>query len=285
MIAMQPIVKESPYATGKDILALSGVNISPEQAKANILANLALGLQEVRPHIQQDVEIMLLCGGPSLNDFKDEIIDRRRAGMPLVTTNGAYNWCLENWMTPGAQIILDGRAFNKRFVTPVVDGCKYLLASQCDPELVKSCPPEQTWLWHCGEADGVTEALNEFDDKRGVGRHWYPVYGSMTVMLRAIPLLIMLGYNKYHIYGFDSCLRDDNHHAYAQPENDCEDVMEVRCTNSDRPFKCHSWMVSQAQQFIDIQPMIRDLCEMVVYGDGLIAHIINTGAKLARKEH
>lgn len=274
---ISPITKKpSIWATGKDILAYSGVNLSDDEQRSHVLANLELGLQEVQPCMEQDREVSILAGGPSLADFTTDI-QRHRSERALVTTNGAYNWALAMGMQPGAQIVLDGREFNKRFVQPAIQDCKYLLASQCHPALVGSTPRDQTYLWHC-QGTGIEGIIKE-SGKEG---DFYPVAGSMTVMLRAIPLLIMLGFRKFHIYGFDSCLRGDEHHAYAQPENDNAEVTEVRCTGSDRKFRCHSWMVSQAQQFIDIQPMIADICEMHVYGDGLIAHIINTGAKIAR---
>jgi hypothetical protein len=40
-------------------------------------------------------------------------------------------------------------------------------------------------------------------------------------VLRAFPLLRMLGYTQFHVFGFDSCVQEDGtHHAYPQPEND-----------------------------------------------------------------
>ena len=100
-------------------------------------------------------------------------------------------------------------------------------------------------------------------------------------MLRAIPLLIMLGWRKQHIYGFDSCIMEGRHHAYDQPENDSLTVIET--TIGDKTFKCHGWMVSQIQEFIELQQMISDVCELAVYGDGAIAHVIKTCAELAKE--
>lgn len=245
-----------------------------------------MNLKEVVPHGQNEIEIMLLAGGPSLNDFEDDIREKRESGMPLVTTNGTYNWCLDRGLKPSSQIVVDGRKFNKRFVQPHVDGCHYLLASQCDPEIVKAAPQDQILIWHAGKDVAVKNTLDEYDKKRGEYRKWYPVMGGATVMLRAIPLLIMLGYHRIHIYGFDSCLMDEKHHAYTQDENDGATVISVRAGSNSvkKEFKCHIWMWVQAQEFIDIQKMIAEHCELAVYGDGLISHIVNTGASLM-KEH
>lgn len=96
-------------------------------------------------------------------------------------------------------------------------------------------------------------------------------------MLRALPLMRMLGYRKFHIYGWDSCIREDAHHAYAQPENDDTRLTEV--TVKGRTFKCHPWMAVQAQEFITITRMLADEIEMEIYGDGLIAHIVRSHAE------
>lgn len=270
------------YATGKDVTIQ--VNISEDELKQHVAANLKRGLQEIEPHNRQfGVEVMLLGGGPSLNDFEDEIIQKRKDGMILITTNGAYNWALERGLKPSAQIVLDGREFNKRFVQPTVEGCRYLIASQVHPNLVELLPAEQTWLWHCGSSEPVKAALKDHAAEVGKDRDWFPVHGGPTVMLRAFPLMIMLGFTKFHVYGFDSSLADDGkHHAFPQPENDAERVHNV--TAGGRQFKCHGWMLAQAQQFIDMQKMIGGFCEMVVYGDGLISHILKTGAELSQNK-
>jgi hypothetical protein len=247
-----------PKMGGRGVKSMAELNTAEKQIWANVQRNSMLGLNEVVPHEQQDTEIMLLAGGPSLVRFESDIKGLRAEGMPLVTTNGTYNWCLERGIHPGAQIILDARAFNKRFVTPVIDGCKYLLSSQCDASVIDAVPRDQVWLWH-GETGQ------------------YIVPGGGTVMLRAIPLLVMLGFRKIHIYGFDSCLGgEDEHHAYTQPENDKQ--MIVKTAFRGRAFRCHGWMVSQAQEFCDMQAMLPDDVHLAVYGDGLIAHIIKSCA-------
>jgi SAM-dependent methyltransferase len=269
----------SAWATGKDFHSNAAVNTDDATIKANVLANLEPGLPEVRPHEAQDRELMLLCGGPSLNGFERRIRNQRLLGMGLVTVNGAYNWCMERGIKPSAQIVLDAREFNKRFVQPVVPDCRYLLASQCHPETVRAVPPEQVVLWHSGSSEAVKSALDEYDQTHGKAREWFPVYGGMTVPLRAFPLLLMLGFSRFHVYGFDSCLSGDAHHAYAQPENDEQRVVEVTC--GQRTFRCHPWMLTQAHEFQEmVRLMLADTCEIEVYGDGLIRHILQTGAEL-----
>lgn len=250
------------------------LTVEEEQIKTNILANLDLGLQEVRPCDAQEREIVFLAGGPSLNAHTQEIADMAKT-RPVVTCNGAYTWALEHGIQPGAQVIVDGRAFNKRFVAPVLPQCKYLISSQCDPELVGALPKDQAYLWH-GAGEFVHQTLTEH------GAHeYFPVPGGTTVALRALPLLAMLGFRNIHVYGLDSCLSEASHHAYAQPENDGAMVLEVALDG--RKFYCHGWMVVQAQEFQEVMKhiLIPAGVNLAIHGDGLIAHVLHTAASRA----
>jgi hypothetical protein len=168
---------------------------------------------------------------------------------------------------------VDAREHNSRFASQQVEGCKYMLSSQCHPAVFDAAPKDQTFLWH-SVIDG--DMADFLDAELGPGG-WFPVPGGSTVMLRAFLLLRMLGYYRFHVYGFDSCLMDGEHHAYPQKENDYEGVIPVSCPDGT-VFRCHVWMASQAQEFIDQVRMMGDEINMIVYGNGLIAHILKTGA-------
>lgn len=248
------------------------LNIEESQILENMRANLAADWNDVTPHVQNEFEVIILAGGPSLADHVDEIKRLRAEGAKLVTVNGAYHWALEQGLQPSAQIIVDARAHNARFATPVIDGCRYLMASQVDPSVLEGLPKDRTFLWHT-----TMEAARELvGEKRKV---WYGVPGGSSVVLRSLPLLLMLGYHKFHIFGFDSCLRDGAHHAYAQAENDGQMVLPVTC--GERVFFCNPWMASQAAEFQTLMKIIGSEVDIEVYGDGLIANIINTGAELS----
>ncbi len=280
----------SRWAKLQEFVSLGQQNTAYEEIYANIRANVqsdwdeesgAHRWQQFRPYERQNTEIMLLGGGPSLSDFEDEIAEKRGEGMPLVTMNGTYNWCLERNLTPSAQVVIDARDFNARFLTPVVDDCKYFLASQCHPSLFEGLPPDRTFIFHAGYDANIRQLID------AVYEQWYPVIGGSTVMLRALMLFRMLGYYRFHVYGFDSCLAGENdafqHHAYHQPENDLEDsrrnIMNVEANG--RMFPCYPWMASQAQEFINqVKFLGEHELDMIVYGDGLIANVIQHAANV-----
>lgn len=273
----------SAWTSGADVVKIGHLNTADDAIFDNIKTNLVGGYKVCVPHNRQEQSVLLLGGGPSLKDFWPEIIEKRKAGQPLVTINGTYNEAIERGLKPSAQIVVDAREFNKRFVVPHVDTCKYLLASQAHPAIFEAAPKDQIWIWHA-TSDGnepVKKILDEFYEPQKLG--WFPVPGGSSAMLRAFPLLRMLGFCRFEVYGFDSCLIGDKHHAYSQPENDSEQLAKIQLDG--RIFYGHPWMISQAEEFMDLSKMMGDQVEMIVKGDGLIAHIIKTGAKMFDAEH
>lgn len=265
----------SAFADARDYSPKSVLNVSHDTIRENIRANLAYDYAEVAPHAATDRPIMVLAGGPTLSDFEDEIIARRKAGELLVTVNGTYNWCLERGIHPSLQIVCDAREFNNRFVKPAIPKCRYLIASQCHPSVAASLPHDQVLMWHSG--DHLRETLAEWDKEHNRERAWYPVQGGGTVILRGLPLLMMLGFRKFELFGFDCCLRDSKHHAYSQPENDR--TLEIPVRVGGREFKCHPWMVAQAGDWMRLLQYIGPHIDLEVRGDSLISHIIATAAE------
>lgn len=274
-------VLASRYTLIDDLDDFAELNIGEDIVKRNVMTNLALGVKEILPCFEQDTEVALCFSGPSLNQYADQIYAKAKAGMPIITANGAYNWCIEHKILPAAQIILDGRKFNKRFVEPVLSNCQYLLCSQCDPELVASIPKHQVTLWHPYKHDTFNVYVREWKETHlDELQEWFPIGGGGTVALRGFPLLITLGLRKFHVYGLDSCLMGDEHHAFPQPEDDDQKIMTV--VYGGRTFRCYPWMISQANEFMEMtRIMIGRYCQMEVYGDGLIAHAIRTLAETA----
>lgn len=272
------------YVTGHKtfIFNRGTVNTDHETIIESMKENAKVGLPQLTPHeAQDDLEVMLLCGGPSLADHWDEIREQREAGMPLITTNGTYNQCVERGLKPSLQFVIDARSFNKRFVEPVVDKCKYVVATQCHPDLVKSVPKDLSYLWQVSIEEKFLPTIKELWGE--MYEDWYPVPGGSTVTLRALCALQMMGFRKIHIYGFDSCMMDGKHHAYAQDENDGAPEIDLRVgkgTKYDRTFRCQGWMATQAKEFQLLTKVYFQDLKLNVKGDGLIAHMINSSANL-----
>lgn len=269
-----------------ELIQGGSLNVTEDKVADNIRINAACGWMPVVAHPEQDTEVMILGGGPTLTQFEDDIRRMRSEGVKLVTLNGTYNWCLERGIIPSATVMVDARPFNKRFVTPVVEDVKYLLSSQCDPSIFDGLPKDRTFIWHDG-SDRTRKILGDL----GISAYWH-VPGGSTVLLRAIPLLRMLGFHRFHLFGCDSCLMAPagngkglsfHHHAFPQPENDHQIIIPVM-VNSGKIFYCNPWMALQSREFVELVKAMAEHIDMIVYGGGLLAHIIQTGAELSPEE-
>lgn len=261
----------SAWVSGSEVVDSGKLNVEEGLIRDNVSHNIKLGFQQVVPHNTSDVEVMLVGGGPSLARNIEKVRELRNKGVKLIAMNNAYKFCLDHDIKPSALIIVDARDFNARFLDPIIPECKYFLASQCHPSLFEKVPQEQTYIWHTG-----TSLIKDLLDEQY--KTWWPVPGGSTVLLRAIPLFRMLGFKRFHIIGCDSCVEDGAHHAYEQKENDGQMVVPVNV--GGKIFHCNPWMISQAQEFIDLIRMMGDEIELEVY-DGLLHHILETGASLA----
>lgn len=264
------------YATGwtpgQAIVDAGVLNASDEEIVANVRHNISQGWQQVSPHQTNEIDVLIIGSGPSLDSQEAEIRRRHDAGAKIVTLNGAYNWCQDRGIGPVNQIVVDARAFNARFTHPVDERSMYFIASQCNPSVLDGLPRARTYLWHTS-AEQIVDALNEGYGDREV---WFGIPGGSTVLLRAIPLMRLLGFRKFHLFGCDSCLTEDAHHAFAQPENDGALVVPVEV--GSRMFRCHPWMAAQGQEFVSLIRALGEEVDIEVHGGGLLAWILEYAA-------
>jgi len=252
------------------------VNEDKDKIRDNIKKNIQLGLPQVQPYETQWEKVVgIVLGGATLKETFPDLLEKRRNGMPVITINGSHRYCMTSGLVPSAMIMLDSREFNNRFVYPLVEDCKYFISSQCHPSVFENLKDNKVWIWHCAGDDNF-DLLKEV-----YGEDYYPIMGGATVALRAVHLLRMLGFHKFEMYGFDSCIGEE-HHAYEQPENDGEAVLDVMV--SGKEFKCTAANYHQAKEFVDMISKTGEHYDLAVHGDGLISHIIKNPDSLKIKE-
>lgn len=255
------------------------MNFPKEELLENIRTNIQRFLPQVKAYPKRkDSKIILVGGGPSLEGTFDELKAQVEDGVKLIAVNNTHDWLLDRGLTPSAMIMVDARPSNVRFVQRPISTCKYLIASQCDPSVFDSLSGHNTWIWHAKNDEGEKEILDNYY----MGQ-WLPIIGGSTVILRSIWILRMLGFTEIDIYGFDSCMKEDQHHAYDQPENDASPVMKVTCAGKE--FYASAWMLSQADDFMHFVKKLGEHFQLNVHGDGLISHIIHEGAGYERIEN
>lgn len=258
--------------SGNRMTSEGALNVEEQVVRDNVAANIKRNLKQISPHAPNDTRVLILGGGPSLRSSLDEIKTLVAYGAKVVTLNGAYNWAVENGLQVGAQIICDARPHNARFVAPVQEKCKYFLASQCDASVYDALPPDVIYQWHT-----TAEMFKELLDAQFEGK-WFGIFGGSTVLLRAIPLLRMLGFVTMDLFGCDSCLMNGEHHSYAQAENDGQRIIPAML--GGKTFQCVPFHISQAQEFIDLIRVFGNNVELEVHGEGLLAWVLEHAANV-----
>lgn len=253
------------------------LNAPIEEFVRNVKHSIALGLPEVKPYDIQTDPIAIVCGGPSLEETFDDLKEKHASGMKVVSVNGTHDWLIERGIRPSAHVLIDSRPFNARFVKNWQKKTKYLIASQAHPDVFKALEGAEVYLFHCNSTKEENEILKEYYNDE-----FFSIPGGSTVTLRAIPLMRMLGFTRMELYGFDSCMYGEKHHAYDQEENNTNDIGIVKVDG--REFVVATWMHSQAKEFIDVIRNMGHMFELAVHGDGLMAHILKTGAKLLEEK-
>jgi hypothetical protein len=226
------------------------------QVQAAVNRNLPI-LQRIPEH---DGIALLVGGGPSLADTLQEIRARYESGAHIFALNGAGMWLIEHGIIPYAQVVLDARESNERFLRVCHDATKFYLASQCHPALFDRLTGHNVTMWHAN-----------YDGESGVveNRDTVLIGGGTVVGLHAMHLCHVLGYRTLHLYGYDSSYRDAEGHAYAQPENGGERV--IPCTVGGQTFYGAPWMIRQAGDFQDLAVALADLGSTIyTHGDGLL---------------
>lgn len=211
----------------------------------------------------KDKPLAICAGGPSLADHLDVVDDFA----DIMVCGSAHDYLISENIVPTYSVQLDGGIEARQFFNYRHSSIQYLMASQCDPSMFKGLPRSQVSMWHAVGCVG-----NEyFHGDPAIG-------GGCTTTLRAMCVAIMLGYHDLHMFGFDSSFEDVNsQHAYDYEEWGSNLTSFLVNVDGGRAFTSNGLFLAQAQQFQEMCKNFGHMFEPHVYGDGLIAHMINVG--------
>lgn len=279
-----------------EMLSSGRLTVSPEKILENVKVNIRRPLPQMRYWPPNGKECVIAAGGPSLKSHFHELRDLHFKKVPIIALNGAANFLVDRNVRPSAFVCMDAMAENVAFVEQEIPDCKYFLASQCDPSVFDACEGRDVTIFHVnstgkgddekGTEEGDEKKAEEGPEKDLLDKHyrgrWETVVGGRTVGLRGIWLCRMLGYELMHIFGLDSCYVDDAHHAYEQPWDDDKGSNKVWVAG--REFRCAGSHIAQAEGFKLLAEKLGGYFHLQVHGDGLIAHMVNTGAEISRQK-
>jgi len=255
---------------GPNIIVLAGeqgdLNVENELLVENTKSCLARDLPLLEPHGRNDTTIAIFAGGSSLEETWPDATWLLQNGVKPVAVNGTHDWLIQRGVIPSAMIMLDARPENAQFVQNPQEKTKYMLASQCHPDVFDALEGYDVSIWHAySHPARLAGVLPE--------SHRWVIPGGSTVVLRAIRLFQMLGFRKMHLFGWDSCYRHGKHHAYDQELNDGERTFDL--VINDKTFVVSGAQYCQANEFMKMHHdgKMMDL-QLEVHGNGLIRQLI-----------
>jgi FkbM family methyltransferase len=242
-------------------------NTSDDKLLENVVYAMGLSYENLADQYCQasDDQLVIVGGGPSLKKYLFEIKLRQEQGQIVWALNNSFNYLVKNGIYPDAQIMLDAREENVEFV-PEKTNATLIYASQCHPSVFKKAAEfdNKVIIWH-SSMESVFELARQYKKRAafiGVGT---------SVGMKALGLGQLFGFKHMHLYGYDSSYSDNQNHAYDQPINDNERIIDVVC--GDKTFKCAPWMATQAQEFEDsLLNFFEHGIDFTVHGEGLIPY-------------
>ena len=245
---------------------------APVDATDNIRAAVRLGLPEFVPALLPHDGHAVVCGsGPSLPLCLDELRVEREMRRPIVAVKGAHDLLCKNGIEPDAFVSCEAkpRLENVQYAN---DKTIYYLSSRCSPELFDYLKGRKVVVWH--PYSDKDQSLPELMGKTLIG-------GGTTSGLRAVTLLSLLGFAKFVLYGFDSCIdlktkkkRYDS--GAMKPEQLVDRIIR------GRRFLCNGAMSMQADEAQMYYKLFPDI-SFDVKGDGLIAAIMKERKRLGMR--
>lgn len=250
--------------------------VPTEKLRKNILDASKLDIKPINvcPDWREGRAIALIGGGPSLSNYLNDLGQYETT----IACGSVHNYLVENNVIPKYCLIVDADPIMVKYIDKPSPFTKYLVASQCSKEVFEELKYREIYLWH---ATGPKEFNEIFQGNNNT------IPGGCTVGTRAILAAIGMGYKNIHLYGFDSCIREDKHHAYEfmEPENEqLGDITHIRLDDPDSPiFQVAGYMLAQFFDFQGILKVYAGMINIEVFGGGLLAEALKIGKLTAKK--
>ncbi len=218
--------------------------------------------EEARQH---DRTAVLVGSGPSVKGQLESIREEMRLGHTIIAVKDAHDWLIENGIVPHYAVAVDPQEHRWNCFTKKHESVHYYIASQCHPAMFEHLKDRHVILWHLYIKEGQD----------------YPpdsllVTGGTTTGLRSITLFYSMGFRKFSLYGYDSCLTDG---VLRVNGNSVEGAFDIFVGNAKRRFTTTPEMAAQANEFQQLLGQLAD-AEISSHGRGVFTAILEERAKV-----
>lgn len=240
---------------------------SDEELYANITRNLERRLP-VLPHLSaHDGCAVLIGSGPSVKQHLDEIKHLSKSDVSIVALKDAHDWLLDNGIVPQYAVAIDPQESRANVFRRPHPSVEYFIGSQVHHSMLDSLEGYDVKLWHL--------YIRKHQPVPPAGTPL--IAGGTTTGLRAITLFYTLGFRKFVLYGYDSCLKDGVLRMNGDKPRPGDDTINEIVVDG-KMFYCNPSMTAQANEFQSLFWSMPDI-QIESHGDGIITAILEARKK------
>lgn len=252
------------------LIKIDGVKVSMatsyEKVVANFHANKGYSdISECSKWVKHR-RIAVVGGGPSLKDTLPLLLSEKYDD--ILACGSVHDYLIENDVIPTCTIVCDPDAIMGNYLEHLCTSCTYFMATQCDPYLIRRI--NSTCNVYTFNAGGDEDFNKAFD--RGTF-----LSGGCTVGTRGIMLALGMGYSNIELFGFDTCIANDNtHHAYSfsSLEETIGKITEISLEPDGKKYRLADYMVGQLFDFKNILVTHYSRMNVTIHGEGILSDYI-----------
>jgi hypothetical protein len=248
-------------------LRIDNLKVTPALPDAVFARNVAKTRERLLPGVETLPEwrakpLAIVGGGPSLDDTLGEL----RRIKTVMVAGSAHDHLVSAGVWPQWCVVADPDPVMAQYLKKPSPRTRYLVASCCDGAVFDALDGYHVSVWHCFSKEHP-EVWEKGDTL---------MLGGSTVGTRAIYLALSLGFRDLHLFGFDSCIREEDgkHHAYSFKTKE-EDIGELRRIyledTSSKGYLCAGYMIAQIAEMVHIFKTFTDTVSFSVHGTGALA--------------
>lgn len=232
-----------------------GFKIQPKDSrpKEYIAENIKYALSKIKKWVPQcevaGREVLICSAGPSLKNHLEELKRKQKEGALILCVKHSLPILVGAGIKPWGCVILDPRPFNEESThgkvrSSLVDrapkSTKFFVASMTDKAMVDFLVDNHydVWGWHAWNS--AVKLVPELE-----GTDHFFVQGGTCSAMRSVGLMYTMGFRRFILYGFDSCMdgKPDDVDAQDDKGNPKYFVAEV----NGKKFYTTGELVAQAQ--------------------------------------
>lgn len=264
---------------------LDSIEVTMATDKATLLDNIrktqgrGLPAAHELPEWRDRAPIAIIGGGPSFS----QTAEAAKCFRNIIVAGSAHDYAIEQGVKPRWTVICDPNPATADYLRRPVQGCRYLVASHCCDEIFDALKGYDVATWNAG---GAIEEADEVWGKEGA----ILVGGGCTVGLRAIIFATIFGFSEVHLFGMDTCMDGERHHAYEfrsdKEESLClKGLTEVKIgSEAGKSFMMSGYQIGQMVGFKEILNFYSDKVKFIVHGGGVLAELLRLGTEEAQRQ-